>query len=74
MNSGGDEHPALAADEESAVIVAHVEGLEERSGNHRQLHRHPDGEEPMAASKPQHLSFGSRLLFFEEHIGSERNL
>lgn len=29
MDSGGDEHPTLAVDDESSVVVADIEWLEE---------------------------------------------
>ena len=35
MDAGGDEHPALAAEDEGPVIVADVEGLEEGGGDRR---------------------------------------
>lgn len=37
MNTGGDEHSAFAIDDQSCVVVADIERLEELGGNYRKL-------------------------------------
>lgn len=47
MKAGGDEHTAMAVDDESSVVVAHVEGFEEvrREGMVDGRHNQEDGED-----------------------------
>lgn len=47
VKAGGDEHTAMAVDDESSVVVAHVEGFEEvrREGMVDGRHNQEDGED-----------------------------
>lgn len=45
MDPGGDEHPPAPAEDEGAVVVADVEGLEERPGHGHREEEHEHEEE-----------------------------
>lgn len=44
MNTGGDEHSAFSVDDQSSVVVADVERLEELGGDYRKLNCHTHTE------------------------------
>lgn len=53
VNPGGDEHPAFSIDDQSPVVVAHVERLEETRGTRADEHQEECQEPQIHPSFPQ---------------------